>query len=77
MVKLYNRMVHILSTFKNFVFKHIQVVPFHEKQLWYNLFERFLCLWVPQAPENLKFLSNFGIFGIVTLIYFLIKDCNN
>ena len=62
MVKLYTRLVHILSTFEAFVSEHIQVVSFHEKQLWYNLFEKNLCLWVPQAPKNLKILSNFGIF---------------
>ena len=53
MVKLYTRVVHILLTFETFVSKHIQVVSFHEKQLWYNLFEKILCLWVPQAPKNL------------------------
>ena len=39
--------------------------------------EKFLCLGVPQAPQNLEILSNFGIFGIMTLMYFLIENYNN
>ena len=50
---------------------------FHEKITCLKIFEKFLCLGVPPGPSTSEILSNCGIFILLTLMYFLIKNCTN
>ena len=70
---MYNRVVHILSTFESFKSHLFKLCHFMKKKLSKILLKNF-CLGVAQAPQKSEILSNFGIFGILTLMYFLIID---
>ena len=48
-----------------------------KKYLEYNFFENFSRLGVAQTPQKSEILSNFGIFGMLTFMYFLIENCDN